>query len=200
MEESPKLPTYEMETDPGVLSRRAKQIEYGKNTTEYYNYTQAVPKKDREQFHPKTPNKHKKYSRRAWDGLVKQWRLNLHCWSDIPVSATSELGDEDKLNLSFNSESTASTTSTSSSTAAVFTGITLGKRKGQEVKIKREDSDDDLENTLISEENQIPKSRVKKETFSKSWAEEVEEYDADLACGKTVKVESYEADCGQVGT
>jgi len=36
------MPTYEMESDPGVLSRRQKQIEFGKTTPEYYNYSNAI--------------------------------------------------------------------------------------------------------------------------------------------------------------
>lgn len=35
---------FEKETDPLVISRRTKQLEYGKNTPEYFNYLQAVPK------------------------------------------------------------------------------------------------------------------------------------------------------------
>lgn len=27
---------------------------------------------------PQTPDKYRKYSRRGWDGLIKQWRLKLH--------------------------------------------------------------------------------------------------------------------------
>jgi hypothetical protein len=30
--------------------------------------------------HPQTPPKHIKYSRRAWDGIVRVWRQSLHFW------------------------------------------------------------------------------------------------------------------------
>ncbi|XP_057669972.1 histone RNA hairpin-binding protein [Diorhabda carinulata] len=73
-----KKPRREMETDPVVLSRRQKQIDYGKNTLGYDNYIQKVPKRERGPDDPKTPNKYIQYSRRAWDGLIKQWRLQLH--------------------------------------------------------------------------------------------------------------------------
>lgn len=33
----------ELETNPDILLRRQKQIDYGKNTVGYFQYTQQVP-------------------------------------------------------------------------------------------------------------------------------------------------------------
>lgn len=70
----------EYEKDLSILERRQKQIDYGKNTLGYENYMKQVPRDKRTKDHPKTPPKHFKYSRRAWDGLVKVWRKQLHCF------------------------------------------------------------------------------------------------------------------------
>ncbi|CRK94545.1 CLUMA_CG008047, isoform B [Clunio marinus] len=70
----------EEETDRAVLERRQKQIDYGKNTVGYDNYIMQIPKNQRAAGHPKTPPKHLKYSRRAWEGLIKSWRKKLHAF------------------------------------------------------------------------------------------------------------------------
>eukprot|EP01135_Chromosphaera_perkinsii_P006055 Nk52_evm3s387 gene=Nk52_evmTU3s387 len=66
------------ETDHTRLEQRQKQIDYGKNTIGYENYLRKVPRYARRVGFPQTPNKHKKMSKRAWDGLVKKWRRQLH--------------------------------------------------------------------------------------------------------------------------
>ncbi|XP_052903055.1 histone RNA hairpin-binding protein isoform X1 [Anopheles moucheti] len=70
----------EYETDEAVLVRRQKQIDYGKNTLGYENFIKQIPKHERTNEHPTTPQKNLKYSRRAWDGLIRVWRKQLHCF------------------------------------------------------------------------------------------------------------------------
>ena len=70
-----------IERDPVVLARRQKQIDYGKNTVSYDNYTDKVPKAKRQPGMPRTPPKHRKFSRRQWDGLIKHWKIRIHEWN-----------------------------------------------------------------------------------------------------------------------
>ncbi|XP_045448354.1 histone RNA hairpin-binding protein [Melitaea cinxia] len=77
-EDSTKRKPLELETDPSVLQRRQKQIDYGKNTVGYHCYMKQVPIDKRTKDDPKTPDKYTKYSRRSWDMLIKMWRKKLH--------------------------------------------------------------------------------------------------------------------------
>ncbi|XP_058813756.1 histone RNA hairpin-binding protein [Topomyia yanbarensis] len=80
----------EFEKDVSILVRRQKQIDYGKNTLGYESYLEKVPRDQRTKDHPKTPPKHFKYSRRAWDGLIKVWRKKLHCFDPNVVPGTDD--------------------------------------------------------------------------------------------------------------
>lgn len=73
-----------LEVDTETLRKRQKRINFGKVTSEYQRYILAVPRKQRKPFHPKTPNKFRKCSRRKFDGLIKKWRKLLHVWDENP--------------------------------------------------------------------------------------------------------------------
>ncbi|XP_051169645.1 uncharacterized protein LOC127287004 [Leptopilina boulardi] len=84
----------EYETDPSVLSRRQKDIDYGKNTIGYDRYVQQIPKDKRIKEHPRTPPMHLKYTRRGWDGMVKLWRKKLHIWDPPQDNSENKHSDE----------------------------------------------------------------------------------------------------------
>lgn len=85
----------EYEEDKQVLSRRSKQIDYGKNTLGYQNYLKVIPKEKRMVNDPQTPNKFIKFSRRSWDQQIKLWRKKLHVYD--PPEENSEKGDEEEI-------------------------------------------------------------------------------------------------------
>ena len=72
----PLFPSSSTEDDPEVLVRRAKQIEYGRNTADYDRYVKMVEKEDRAGWMPRTPDMSRKYSRRNWDGMIKDSDAN----------------------------------------------------------------------------------------------------------------------------
>lgn len=135
---SPKVraPKLQFETDKEVLGRRAKQVEYGKNTLGYQRYLEMVPKEKREKKHPKTPPKHLKYSRRAWDGLVKVWRQKLHFW-DPPKD-----GEEAPTEFPDNWDNLSDYTDTTSDMSESLPNTPKSERKS---KYKREVSQSDSE-------------------------------------------------------
>lgn len=119
---------YEKETDPATLSRRQKQIDYGKNTNSYDKYISMVPKwvrfflfekfcehllfsflrNQRTKDHPRTPDKNRKFSRRAFDGQIRVWKKALHLFdTTVAAGSTSQKSDDDSKEGSPEKESTA---------------------------------------------------------------------------------------------
>ncbi|XP_043197237.1 histone RNA hairpin-binding protein-like [Amphibalanus amphitrite] len=88
-----RTPQFVVEDDPVILARRQKQIEYGKNTLAYQQYTAAVPRAQRLGYHPRTPVKRRVQSRRRWDNAVRCWRVHLHYWND-PAKLAELRGQE----------------------------------------------------------------------------------------------------------
>lgn len=72
-------------------------VDYGRNTKGYQLYIKTVPKDQRASVrkdYPTTPDIYRKCSKRAFDGLVREWRIALHKW-DPPEGGAGE--DEEKL-------------------------------------------------------------------------------------------------------
>jgi len=77
-----------IETDPRRLEQRLKQINFGKNTVAYQTYLEKVPRCKRKRGqHPFTPDINRKMSKRAFSGLVKAWRRQLHNWDSASDKA-----------------------------------------------------------------------------------------------------------------
>jgi len=72
------------------LRQRQKQIDMGKRTVEYQNYIRLVPRRARTRQHPRTPDIHKQCSKRAMDGLVRQWRRALHEYDPEVINANAD--------------------------------------------------------------------------------------------------------------
>jgi len=71
------------------LKQRSKQVGFGKDTVGYARYVAAVPRDRRGPDDPRTPDIHNKtLSKRAFDGVLKQWRRALHKW-DLTTDDTA---------------------------------------------------------------------------------------------------------------
>jgi len=78
------------ETDENVISRREKQIQYGKNTAAYKRYINQIQKNERSSDMPVTPNKNLSYSRRHFDSMIKHWKLTIHNWDRSANGAVAD--------------------------------------------------------------------------------------------------------------
>lgn len=50
----------------------------------------------REKHHPRTPDKYGNYSKRAWDGIVRVWRKELHKWDPVPNNESDSIENKYK--------------------------------------------------------------------------------------------------------
>jgi hypothetical protein len=87
------------ESDPRRLEQRLKQVDFGKNTIGYDNYSEAVPRAERVRafqrgWHPRTPDHTVARSKRSWDGIVQKWRRQLHLWDDLPAEDSIARGGD----------------------------------------------------------------------------------------------------------
>jgi len=68
-------------------NKRIKQIQLGKDTLGYQNYTRLVAKSKRGRLRRAkrifTPEHGRKISKRRFQGQLKIWRKQLHVWDDI---------------------------------------------------------------------------------------------------------------------
>ncbi|CAH8465929.1 hypothetical protein MS3_00001509 [Schistosoma haematobium] len=78
----------ELERRQMELLRRQKDIDMGKVTERYAEYVLSIPKPERQKYHPRTPNKFRKVSRRAWDGMIRKWRKHLHNFDNLNFEDT----------------------------------------------------------------------------------------------------------------
>lgn len=53
---------------------------------ESINFSLLFLSANRKRNEPQTPNKHIKYSRRAFDGMIKSWRKRLHKFDPIDTN------------------------------------------------------------------------------------------------------------------
>merc|ERR1719204_1678182 len=78
----PKGKTFEVERDFHRITQRMRQIDIGKATPEYRNYTELVPRHERKPHHPRTPNPRHKMPNKWWKTAINRWRKALHAFDD----------------------------------------------------------------------------------------------------------------------
>lgn len=56
----------------------------------YYLLYLIINRTERKKEHPRTPNKYRKYSRRAWDGTIKVWRKQINVFASPNESGSNK--------------------------------------------------------------------------------------------------------------
>lgn len=140
-----KKTNVEVEDDPVTLMRREKQIEYGKNTVAYDKYIKAIPRDTRSKFHPRTPDRYAKCSRRSFDNQIKIWRKALHNWEQFTVMQKEKYLDNKKKRQE-KADEEKSVAHSEKSTASSSSGKSDDKENGKDSeKLPLYDSDDSLD-------------------------------------------------------
>ncbi|KAF0305489.1 Histone RNA hairpin-binding protein [Amphibalanus amphitrite] len=95
----------------GTRQRRNSSSSWPNESTE--NDAPQPERHKREPFHPRTPVKTRKTSRRRWDSAIKNWRIHLHYWNDpVKLAALRSRKDSDSIGSDSESAGTASVAST----------------------------------------------------------------------------------------
>lgn len=131
-------------TDQHKLQQRQKQIDFGKNTIAYMRYSSEVRRRDRLPSDPWTPDIAEPYSKRCFDGKVKDWRRKLHLWenqhpAEVPGSTTSDATRTDS------GECSSASAPSTAVVPTVVAGITAGA----------DDFDDFLDDFLEEDEEPL---------------------------------------------
>ncbi|VDM39225.1 unnamed protein product [Toxocara canis] len=69
---------------------RLQEIAKAKEKPVYARYLTEIPKSEREDNHPKTPNKYINYSRRSWDSQIRIWKRSLYIWGGEEISSSCD--------------------------------------------------------------------------------------------------------------
>jgi len=157
------------------LKQRQRQIDLGKNTLGYDHYTKAVPRykriyQRRHLDHPRTPDRYRVQSKRAWDGLVRQWRRQLHLWDEkssdsaVPESTSGSYDPSSSSSSSYSDDSPSSPSSSPSSSSSSSTSMSITITNNA-TKRTREDVDDsnllealEMANSLAEQESSNPET------------------------------------------
>jgi hypothetical protein len=72
---------------PSQLFQRQKQVNLGKRTFGYVNYIDKIPKENRKDQDPQTPDIFKVISKRDFAERVKEWRRSLQKYDDTNIKS-----------------------------------------------------------------------------------------------------------------
>ena len=87
-----KSKKFEIEKDFHRITQRMRQIDIGKATDEYRNYSEMVPRVQRKPHHPRTPNPRHKMPNKWWKRAFTRWRKDLHAFDADKIQKRAQAG------------------------------------------------------------------------------------------------------------